>query len=235
MEYMITTDGLCKNYREAAVLDNVSIKIPKGSIYGLIGNNGAGKTTLLRILSNLQKQTSGFVLKAENIKVGAVIEAPALYPTLNARGNLKYQLEITGCSGKDIKEKIRELLSLVHLSDNRKFVMNYSLGMKQRLALAMALVGNPNFLILDEPLNGLDPEGIKDMRSIITELNQKYGVTIIISSHILGELQKVATDYGFLKNGTLICEFSSSDIADTNLETFYFENILYPQKEESYE
>ena len=225
MEYIITTDGLCKTYKETAALDNVSIKIPKGSIYGLIGNNGAGKTTLMRILSNLQRPTAGSVLKEKN-KVGAIIESPALYPTLSARGNLKYQLEITGCPHKNAKEKISELLSLVHLQDNRKLVMNYSLGMKQRLALAMALVGNPDFLILDEPLNGLDPEGIKDMRSIIADLNQKYGVTIMISSHILGELQKVATDYGFIKNGTLIREFSSSDIVDNDLEAFYFKNFL---------
>lgn len=226
MENIITTAGLCKAYKETVALDNVSIKIPKGSIYGLIGNNGAGKTTLMRILSNLQRQTSGSVLKTENINVGAIIESPALYPTLSASGNLRYQLKITGCNSKNVKEKVSELLSLVKLKDNKKLVMNYSLGMKQRLALAMALVGNPDFLILDEPLNGLDPEGIKDMRSIIVELNQKYGVTIMISSHILGELQKVATHYGFLKNGILIQEFSSSDIMDNDLETFYFKNIL---------
>lgn len=226
MDSIIKTKNLCKHYKETVALDKVSLNVPKGSIYGLIGNNGAGKTTLMRILSNLQNQTSGSITKAENIKVGAIIESPALYPTLSARGNLKYQLKITGYPSKNVKGKISELLSLVHLKDSKKLVMNYSLGMKQRLALAMALVGNPDFLILDEPLNGLDPEGIKDMRSIIVDLNQKYGVTTMISSHILGELQKVATDYGFLKNGTLINEFSSSDIVDTDLETFYFKNIL---------
>lgn len=226
MESIIKTTNLCKQYKETIALDKVSLSIPKGSIYGLIGNNGAGKTTLMRILSNLQSETSGSMEKAENIKVGAIIESPALYPTLSARGNLKYQLKISGCPGKKVKEQVNELLSLVHLPNNRKLVMNYSLGMRQRLALAMALVGNPDFLILDEPLNGLDPEGIKDMRAIIFDLNQKYGVTIMISSHILGELQKVATDYGFLKNGTLIREFSSSDIVDNDLETFYFKNFL---------
>lgn len=226
MDSIIKTENLCKYYKETAALDKVSLNVPKGSIYGLIGNNGAGKTTLMRILSNLQTQTSGSITKAENIKVGAIIEAPALYPTLSARGNLKYQLKIAGCPSKNVKEKVSELLSLVNLKDSKKLVMNYSLGMKQRLALAMTLVGNPDFLILDEPLNGLDPAGIKDMRSIIVDLNQKYGVTIMISSHILGELQKVATDYGFLKNGILIREFSSSDIVDTDLETFYFKNIL---------
>ena len=226
MNYIVRTQNLCKKYKETTALNKVSLHIPQGSIYGLIGNNGAGKTTLMRILSDLQTPTSGIVFKPKTLKVGAIIESPALYPTLSARGNLKYQLEITGCPRKNVKGKIGELLSLVHLQNNRKLVMNYSLGMKQRLALAMALVGNPGFLILDEPLNGLDPEGIKDMRSIITDLNQKYDVTIIISSHILGELQKIATDYGFMKNGTLIHEFSSSDIVDNDLETFYFKNIL---------
>lgn len=226
MNCIIRTENLCKQYKETTVLNNVSLHIPQGSIYGLIGNNGAGKTTLMRILSDIQTPTSGTVFKPKNLKVGAIIESPVLYPTLSARGNLKYQLQITGCSGKEIKNKVTELLALVHLKDSKKLVMNYSLGMKQRLALAMALVGNPNFLILDEPLNGLDPEGIKDIRSIIVELNQKCGVTIMISSHILGELQKVATDYGFIKNGTLIREFSSSEIEDNDLETFYFKNIL---------
>lgn len=222
MDYIIKTNKLCKQFKETTALNNVSLNIPQGAIYGLVGNNGAGKTTLMRILSNLQIPTSGSAQKSKDLRVGAIIEAPALYPTLSARGNLKYQMGITG--HKDIK--IKELLELVHLSDTRKPVMNYSLGMKQRLALAMTLVGKPNFLILDEPLNGLDPEGIKDMRSIIVELNQKYGISILLSSHILGELQKVATDYGFLKNGTLIREFSSTDIVNTDLEAFYFENIV---------
>lgn len=226
MTYIIKTDALCKQYKETTALNHVSLHIPKGSIYGLIGNNGAGKTTLMRILSELQTQTSGTVLKPKNLKIGTIIESPALYPTLSARGNLEYHLKITGYSGKERKKRSARLLSLVHLKDSRKLVMNYSLGMKQRLALAMALVEMPDFLILDEPLNGLDPEGIKDIQNVILELNHKFDVTILISSHILGELQKVATDYGFLKNGKLIREFSSSDIADEDLETFYFKNIL---------
>lgn len=226
MEYIIKTKELRKKYKETVALDNVSINIPQGSIYGLIGNNGAGKTTLMRILANLQNQTSGFVHKNKDIKIGAVIETPALYPTLSARGNLKYQLKITGYPSKEVKTKINELLSLVHLQDTKKLVMNYSLGMKQRLALAMSLIGNPEFLILDEPLNGLDPEGIRDIRSVIRDLNTKHGITVLISSHVLEELQKIASDYSFLKNGKLIGEFSSQDIADTNLETFYFKNIL---------
>lgn len=226
MNDIIRTKNLCKRYKETIALNNVSLHIPQGSIYGLIGNNGAGKTTLMRILSNLQSQSSGTIVKSESIKIGAIIETPALYPTLSAKGNLMYQLKICGCPSKEVKPKIAELLDLVHLKDTRKLVMNYSLGMRQRLALAMALVGNPQFLILDEPLNGLDPEGIKDVRAIIAKLNEEYGVTIMISSHILSELQKVANHYGFLKNGVLIQEFSSSEIADTDLETFYFKNFL---------
>ena len=196
MNDIIRTKNLCKRYKETIALDNVSLHIPQGAIYGLIGNNGAGKTTLMRILANLQSPSSGTVVKS------------------------------CGCPSKEVKPKIAELLEMVHLKDTRKLVMNYSLGMRQRLALAMALVGNPQFLILDEPLNGLDPEGIKDVRAIIAKLNEKYGVTIMISSHILSELQKVANHYGFLKNGVLIQEFSSSEIADTDLETFYFKNFL---------
>ena len=198
MNDIIRTQNLCKHYKETIALDNVSLHIPRGAIYGLIGNNGAGKTTLMRILSNLQSPSSGTVVKSENIKIGAIIETPALYPTLSAKGNLKYQLKICGCPSKEVKSKIAELLELVH----------------------------PQFLILDEPLNGLDPEGIKDVRAIIAKLNEEYGVTIMISSHILSELQKVANHYGFLKNGVLIQEFSSSEIADTDLETFYFKNFL---------
>lgn len=226
MNYIIRTENLCKKYKDTTALSNVAIHIPQGSIYGLIGNNGAGKTTLMRILSGLQTQTSGNLMKSAKLKIGAIIEFPALYPTLSARSNLEYQLRICGYSKKESRKKSKQLLSLVHLEDSGKLVMNYSLGMKQRLALAMALVDDPDFLILDEPLNGLDPEGIKDIRSLIIKLNQKFNITILISSHILGELQKVATDYGFLKNGTLIHEFSSSEIKDEDLESFYFKNIF---------
>lgn len=226
MNDIIRTENLCKCYKETTALDNVSLHIPQGSIYGLIGNNGAGKTTLMRILTNLQNQSSGTIVRSQNIRIGAIIETPALYPTMSAKGNLTYQLKICGCPPHEIKPRISELLHLVHLKDTRKMVMNYSLGMKQRLALAMALVGDPDFLILDEPLNGLDPEGIKDFRAIIARLNEEFGVTIMISSHILSELQKVANHYGFLKNGVLIQEISASEIENTDLEAFYFKNFL---------
>lgn len=221
MKNIVSTNCLCKQYKEITALNDVSIHIPKGSIYGLIGNNGAGKTTLMRILSNLQNATSGSVTKAPNLKSSAIIESPALYPTLSARGNLKYQIQLTGKKDTDIEK----LLNLVHLPDTKKPAIHLSLGMKQRLGLAMTLVDKPDFLLLDEPLNGLDPEGIKDMRSIIQKLNQDYNITILISSHLLGELQKVATDYGFLKNGTLLKEFSSNELANGDLESFYFEQF----------
>lgn len=220
MNYIIQTNNLSKQFKMTTALDNVSLSIPTGSIYGLIGNNGAGKTTLMSILSKLQNQTSGSVEKAENLKIGSLIESPVFYPMRSAYWNLKYQKKLLGAKDTDINK----LLSLVGLAKSKKPVMNYSLGMKQRLGLAMALVGNPDFLILDEPLNGLDPNDIMDMRSLLVELNQNHGKTILISSHILGELQKVATHYGFLKNGTLIQEFSN-DVLKDDLESFYFENF----------
>ena len=220
MNYIIKTDKLSKQFKNTIALNQVSLSIPTGAIYGLIGNNGAGKTTLMSILATLQKPTSGTIKRTKDLKIGVLIESPAFYPMLSAYENLKYQKKLLGATDTDIKQ----LLSLVGLSDSRKAVRNYSLGMKQRLGVAMALVDNPDFLILDEPLNGLDPDGIRDMRLLIVELNQKYGKTILISSHVLGELQKISTHYGFLKNGTLIKEFSN-DILKTDLETFYFENF----------
>lgn len=220
MNYIIQTKNLSKQFKTAIALNSISLSIPTGAIYGLIGNNGAGKTTFMRILSKLQTQTSGSVYKAPNLKIGALIESPAFYPMHSAYWNLKYQKNLLNEKDTDIKG----LLSLVGLTDSKKTVRNYSLGMKQRLGLAMALVGNPDFLILDEPLNGLDPDGIRDMRSLLIKLNQDYGKTILISSHILGELQKIATHYGFLKNGRLIKEFPHN-VLKTDLETFYFENF----------
>lgn len=221
MKNIVTTTQLCKQYKDTQALNNVSIQIPKGSIYGLIGNNGAGKTTLMRILLGLQAPTSGFITKDPSIKSNAVIESPALYPSLSARGNIKYQMQIS--DSDDIN--IDELLALVNVPDTPKPIIHFSLGMKQRLGLALALVNKPNLLLLDEPLNGLDPSGIKDMRSIIQRLNRNYNITILISSHWLGELQKIATNYGFLKNGVLVKEFTSNEICNKNLEKFYFEQF----------
>lgn len=226
MKALIKTVELSKHYKKAIALNNVSVTIPEGAIYGLVGNNGAGKTTLMRLLANLQQPTGGHIDMDTDLKIGALIEYPALYPLMSARGNLIYQLRLKGYTRKEAKTTAADLLALVCLENNRKRVMHYSLGMKQRLALALALVGEPDFLILDEPMNGLDPEGIQSMRHLLRRLNEEYGVTILISSHILGELQKVATHYGFLKNGSLLKEISSADIHTNDLEQFYFQNYL---------
>lgn len=226
MKALIKTVELSKHYKKAIALNNVSVTIPEGAIYGLVGNNGAGKTTLMRLLANLQQPTGGHIDMDTGLKIGALIEYPALYPLMSARGNLIYQLRLKGYTRKEAKTTATDLLALVCLENNRKRVMHYSLGMKQRLALALALVGEPDFLILDEPMNGLDPEGIQSMRHLLRRLNEEYGVTILISSHILGELQKVATHYGFLKNGSLLKEISAADIHTNDLEQFYFQNYL---------
>ncbi len=226
MKALIKTVELSKHYKKAIALNDVSITIPEGAIYGLIGNNGAGKTTLMRLLANLQQPTAGLIETDKALQIGALIEYPALYPLMSARGNLMYQLRLNGATCKEAKAAVSHLLELVHLQDTRKRVVHYSLGMKQRLAIALALVGEPDLLILDEPMNGLDPEGIQSMRNLLRRLNEEYGVTILISSHILGELQKVATHYGFLKNGNLIKEIPATAIHTTDLEQFYFQNYL---------
>lgn len=226
MKALIKTVELSKHYKKAIALNNVSVTIPEGAIYGLVGNNGAGKTTLMRLLANLQQPTGGHIDMDTGLKIGALIEYPALYPLMSARGNLIYQLRLKGYTRKEAKTTDADLLALVCLENNRKRVMHYSLGMKQRLALALALVGEPDFLIFDEPMNGLDPEGTQRMRHLLRRLNEEYGVTILISRHILGELQKVATHYGFLKSGNLLKEISAADIHTNDLEQFYFQNYL---------
>lgn len=226
MKALVKTIELSKQYKNVIALNNISITIPEGAIYGLVGNNGAGKTTLMRLLANLQQPTAGLIETDKALQIGALIEYPALYPLMSARGNLIYQLRLNGYTCKEAKAEVSKLLELVQLQDTRKRVMHYSLGMKQRLALALALVGEPDLLILDEPMNGLDPEGIQNMRNLLRRLNEEYGVTILISSHILGELQKVATHYGFLKNGNLIKEIPATAIHTTDLEQFYFQNYL---------
>ncbi len=217
----ISTNCLCKQYHGKVALEDVSIHIPEGAIYGLIGPNGSGKTTLMRLLTKLQVPSSGEIITDKYISTSAIIESPALYLMKSAKSNLKYQQYISKKSNTDIKQ----ILELVQLPDTKKPVINYSLGMKQRLGIAMALISNPSFLLLDEPLNGLDPEGIKSLRSLIHTLNQEYHITILISSHFLGELEKTATHYGFLSSGRLIKEFSSTDISGCNLETLYFNTI----------
>ena len=221
MEYVLETHNLEKRYKEFKALSHLNMHIKKGSIYGLIGKNGAGKTTLIRLICGLQKPTSGSYTiygisnKSQKImearkRIGAIIETPSIYLDMTAEDNLKVQYQIIGLPKMD---DLKEILELVGLSktENKK-AKNFSLGMKQRLGIAIALVGNPDLLILDEPINGLDPEGIIEIRELILKLNQEKGITVLLSSHYLDELSKIATHYGFLDQGSIIKEVSSQEL-----------------------
>lgn len=221
MEYILTASNIAKKYRKFSALNGLNIGIKKGDIYGLVGRNGSGKTTLIRLICGLQIPTAGELClygvkhfekeydKARR-RLGAVVEVPALFMAMTAYNNLKQQFIITGNTDYN---SINSLLELVGLADTgKKKVKNFSLGMKQRLGIAIALVGNPDFLILDEPINGLDPQGIIEIRELILKLNRENNITVLISSHILGELTKVATCYGFMEKGKIIKEISAEEI-----------------------
>lgn len=218
MNYLVTTNELSKKYKDTEALKDVSIHIPKGSIYGLVGNNGAGKTTLMRLVLGLQKPTSGTIHMNKSVKTGAILESPSYYPYWSAKRNLNYQLSLIDSP----KYTADELLKIVGLKDTIKPILKYSLGMRQRLGIALALANHPDLLFLDEPLNGLDPIGIREIRNLIQKLCYEDGITIIISSHILDELQKIATHVGFLQNGALIKECKINEIDCNSLEEFYF-------------
>ena len=221
MEYVLETNGLSKRYRAFTALNGLNMHIPKGSIYGFVGRNGAGKTTLIRLICGLQEPTSGsFILygakntdtKIERARrrMGAVVESPAVYPDMTAEENLRQQYLVLGMPSAD---GIAELLHLVGLDGTgKKKVKNFSLGMRQRLGIAVALAGNPDFLVLDEPVNGLDPEGIIEMRELILKLNREHGITVLISSHILDELSRLATHYGFIDGGRMVKEMSAEEL-----------------------
>lgn len=221
MEYVLKTNALTKRYKDFKALDGLSLNIPKGAIYGLVGKNGAGKTTLIRLICGLQEPTSGdFTLYGikntdKNIsksrkRIGAVVETPSLFLDMTADENMKYQYKLVGNPDYSTTS---ELLKLVGLENTgRKKVRNFSLGMKQRLGIAISLVGTPDFLILDEPINGLDPQGIVEIRELILKLNQEMGITVLISSHILDELSKLATHYGFIDKGSVVSQISADEL-----------------------
>lgn len=224
MENCLTTHNLTKRYRKFTALDNVNMTVPKGAIYGLVGRNGAGKTTLIRVICGLQAPTQGDytlfdskygnekVLARARKRIGAIVETPALYNSMTARENLLNHAILLGLPSTD---KIDDLLKLVGLEDTgKKKVKNFSLGMRQRLGIALTLVGNPDLILLDEPTNGLDPQGIVEIRELILKLNKEHGVSFVISSHILGELSKLATDYGFIEKGRLICEMTAEQLEE---------------------
>jgi ABC-type multidrug transport system ATPase subunit len=210
---MIKAEHIRKRYGGKTVLCDVSLHVKQGEIYGLIGKNGSGKTTLLRILTGLIQNFDGTVSVAKTgnheSKISAVINDPALFLNLTASGNLKEQAVLLGLQGSD---KIEKALKTVGLEDSgEKLVRNFSLGMIQRLKLAMALLERPEILILDEPVNGLDPDGIADLRKLLLDLNRTSGITILISSHILSELEQIATCFGILHNGEIVQELNMQD------------------------
>ena len=221
MDYVLQTDSLTKTYKTTKALDRLTKNVERGAIYGFVGRNGAGKTTLIRLICGLQLPTEGSftlygcpntgreITKARR-RMGAVVETPSIYLSMTAEENLKQQYQILGlpsCEG------VGELLELVRLQNTgRKKARDFSLGMRQRLGIAVALAGDPDFLILDEPANGLDPQGIIEIRELILRLNRERQITVLISSHILDELSRLATHYGFIDNGHMVKEISAKDL-----------------------
>ncbi len=221
MDYVLKAAALSKRYKDFKALNGLSMNIPKGAIYGLVGKNGAGKTTLIRLICGLQEPTSGEytlygrkntekeVVKSRR-RMGAVIETPAVYPDMTAVDNLKQQYQILGLPSFN---GLEDILKLVGLADTgKKKARNFSLGMRQRLGIAVALVGSPDFLVRDEPANGLDPQGIIEMRELILKLNREQQITVLISSHILDELSRLATHYGFIDSGRMVKEISAAEL-----------------------
>jgi len=221
MEYVLETAALTKKYKSFTALDALNMRIPKGAVYGFVGKNGAGKTTLIRLICGLQEPTAGgFTLYGtENTdkkinrarrRLGAVVETPSIYLDMTAEDNLRQQYTVLGLPDF---EGIGELLRLVGLENTgKKKARNFSLGMRQRLGIAVALAGDPDFLVLDEPVNGLDPQGIIEVRELILKLNRERGITVLISSHILDELSRLATHYGFIDAGRMIREMSAEEL-----------------------
>lgn len=221
MEYVLTANNLYKDYGRFHALTGLTLSVPKGSIYGLVGKNGAGKTTLIRIICGLQSPTHGDYtlygvdcrdrrITKSRRRMGAVVETPSIYLDMSARENLMQQYRILGMPSF---EGVDSLLKLVGLEDTgKKKARNFSLGMRQRLGIAIALCGEPDFLVLDEPTNGLDPQGIVEIRELILRLNREKNITVLISSHILAELSKLATHYGIIDGGRTVKEISAEEL-----------------------
>ncbi|NFM46599.1 ABC transporter ATP-binding protein [Clostridium botulinum] len=224
MENILKTYNLTRKYGTTAVVDNINMNIKKGEIYGFLGRNGAGKTTTLRMIMGLISPTKGeyelFGKKMGNREVfgriGAIIETPGFYPNLTARENLDIHRRLMGIPNKEYVDEALEIVGLTNYDIKKKKVKKYSLGMKQRLGVARALLHKPELLILDEPTNGLDPVGIKEMRETLLDLNKKKEITILVSSHILGEIQQLATKIGIIHNGKLLEEIDYKSFEKKN-------------------
>jgi len=220
MEYILETNGLTKVYGQKEAARDVSLHIPEGTIYGLIGRNGAGKTTIMRMISGLSTPTrgsyslfgqTGYQMGKMLKNVGVLIERPGLYPRFSAYENLKIKCLAMGINPKGYVEEMLKLIGLDN-TDRKKGAGSYSLGMRQRLGIGLAMVGEPKILVLDEPINGLDPQGIAEVRQMLVKLRDEKGITIMISSHILDELAKVADWFGIINDGTLLDEFSADEL-----------------------
>lgn len=221
MEYVLKTHELRKTYFKTTALDSVTMSVPRGAIYGFVGRNGAGKTTLMRLICGLQSPTSGSYelfgvadtdrdITKTHRRTGAMIEHPTFFDDMTAQQNLRMQYDLLGLPSYD---GIDELLKMVALNDaGNKKARDFSLGMKQKLGIAIALCGKPDLLMLDEPVNGLDPQGIIEIRELIIRLNRENNVTFLISSHILDELAKVATHYGFIDKGRIVREIGVDEL-----------------------
>ena len=218
-KYLLSTQGLTKQYGRQKAVDHIDIHIKKGAIYGFIGRNGAGKTTTLKMISGLARPTDGEIimfgyrgggLKNIRSRVSCLIEAPGVYGNLSAYDNLKIKCKLFGIQEKSYIPEILEMVGLNHVG--KKKVKHYSLGMKQRLGIGLTLVGDPDLLLLDEPINGLDPQGIVEVRDTILRLNEERNMTILVSSHILEELSKIATHYGIIHNGSLLQEMTKEEL-----------------------
>ena len=223
MDFVLQTVGLSKRYKKQTVVNGVNIHIQKGDIYGFVGENGSGKTTLIRLISGLVQPTEGEfllfgvknddkgILEARR-KMGAVVESPSIYLNFSAKENLQMQQTLLGKKDEEQCKRVLEMVGLQEMYASKKKAGNFSLGMRQRLGIAMALLGEPAFLMLDEPMNGLDPMGIVELRELILRLNQAYGITFLISSHILSELSLVATKYGIISKGKLLREITAEEL-----------------------
>lgn len=219
MDYVLYTKNLTKVFGKQMAVDHVSMNVKKGDIYGFIGKNGAGKTTFMRMVAGLAAPTGGTMelfgstqLEKHRVRIGSLIENPGIYAHMTARDNLEVARRALGIPDKQV---VDDLLTLVGISNTEhKKVKNFSMGMKQRLGIAFALLRNPDFLILDEPINGLDPTGIREIRELLLKLNHDREITIMISSHILGELSKIATRYGIIRDGALIEEFPANELEE---------------------
>lgn len=222
MEEILITHGLTKKYRAVTALDNVNLTVCRGDIYGFVGANGAGKTTLIRLVCGLAYPTSGSFelfgspdgspeISAARRRTSVIVEAPALYKNMTARENLYMQCRILGTDTRRVDEYL-EIVGLSKVAATSHRAGNFSQGMHQRLGIAMALCGDPEFMILDEPLNGLDPQGIFDVRNLILKLNRESGITFLVSSHILSELSLVANKYGFISDGKLVKEITADEL-----------------------